>query len=175
MRSGYHQLRVKEQDISKTTFNTCYGHYEFLVMLFGLTNAPVIFVDLINHVFHAYLDTFVIVFIDDILVYSKTREEHEDHLRIVLQILCRKKLYVKFLKYDFWLGQVTFLGHIVSVDGITVDPAKVEAITKWPRPTTVTEVRSFLGLVRYYQRFVEGFSLLALPLKKLMHKGEKFV
>ncbi|GKC50035.1 putative reverse transcriptase domain-containing protein [Tanacetum coccineum] len=175
LRSGYHQLHVKEQDISKTTFHTRYGHYEFLVMPFGLTNALAVFMDLMNRVFHEYLDRFVIVFIDDILVYSKTREEHEDHLRTVLEILRQKKLYAKFSKCDFWLGQVAFLGHIVSADGITMDPAKVEAITKWPRQTIVTEVRSFLGLAGYYRRFVEGFSLLALPLTKLMRKGEKFI
>nr|GEY77731.1 putative reverse transcriptase domain-containing protein [Tanacetum cinerariifolium] len=144
LRSGYHQLCVKEQDVSKTAFRTHYGHYEFLVMPFGLTNALAIFMDLINSVFHEYLDKFVIVFIDDILVYSKMREEHEDHLRIVLEILRQKKLYAKFSKCDFWLGQVAFLGHIVSADGITFDPAKV-------------------------------FSLLALPLTKIMRKGEKFV
>nr|GFB12067.1 putative reverse transcriptase domain-containing protein [Tanacetum cinerariifolium] len=175
LRSCYHQLRVKERDVSKTTFRTRYGHYEFLVMPFGLTNAPAVFIDLMNRVFHEYLDKFVIVFIDDILVYSKTKEEHEDHLRIVLEILRQKKLYAKFSKCDFWLGKVAFLGHIVSADGITMDPAKVEAITKWPRPTTVTEVRSFLGLAGYYRRFVEGFSLPALSLTKLMRKGEKFV
>ncbi|GJS26210.1 reverse transcriptase domain-containing protein [Tanacetum coccineum] len=173
--SGYHQLCVKEQDVPKTAFHTRYGHYEFLVMPFGLTNAPVVFIDLMNRVFHEYLDRFVIVFIDDILVYSKTREEHEDHLRIVLEILHQKKLYAKFSKCDFWLGQVAFLAHIVSADGINMDLAKVEAITKWPRPSTVIEVRSFLGLAGYYRRFVEGFSLLALPLTKLMGKGEKFV
>nr|GEV38786.1 putative reverse transcriptase domain-containing protein [Tanacetum cinerariifolium] len=173
-RSGYHQLRVKEQDVSKTAFRTRYGHYEFIVMPFGLTNAPAVFMDLMNRVFHEYLDKFVIVFIVDILVYSKTREEHEDHLLIMLEILRQKKLYAKFSKCDFWLGQVAFLGHIVSADGINMDPAKVKAITKWPRPTTVTKVRSFLGLAGYYRRFVEGFSLLALPLTKLMQKGEKF-
>ncbi|GJX74275.1 putative reverse transcriptase domain-containing protein [Tanacetum coccineum] len=175
LRSSYHQLRVKGQDVPKTAFRTRYGHYEFLVMPFGLTNASAVFMDLINRVFHEYLDKFVIVFIDDILVYSKTKEEHEDHLRIVLGTLRQKKLYAKFLKCEFWLGQVAFLGHIVSVDGITMDPAKVEAITKWPRPMTVTEVRSFLGLAGYYRRFVEGFSHFALPLTKLMRKGEKFV
>ncbi|GJS71485.1 pol protein [Tanacetum coccineum] len=175
LRSGYHQLRVKEQDVSKTTFRTRYAHYEFLVMPFGLTNAPAVFMDLMNRVFHEYLDKFVIVFIDDILVYLKTREEHEDHLRIVLEILRQKKLYAKFSKCEFWLGQVVFLGHIVSADGITMDPTKVEAITKWLRPMKVTEVRSFLGLAGYYQRFMKGFSLLALPLTKLMQKGEKFV
>ncbi|GJZ83047.1 reverse transcriptase [Tanacetum coccineum] len=153
LQSGYHQLCVREQDISKTAFRTCYGHYEFLVMPFGLTNAPAVFMDLMNRIFHEYLDKFVIVFIDDILVYSKYEEEHERHLRI----------------------KVAFLGHIVSADGIIMDPSKVEAITKWPRPTTVTEVRSFLGLAGYYRRFVEGFSRLALPLTQLMRKGEKFV
>ncbi|GKA17613.1 putative reverse transcriptase domain-containing protein [Tanacetum coccineum] len=175
LRSGYHQLRVKGQDVPKTAFRTRYGHYEFLVMPFGLTNAPAIFIDLMNHVFHEYLDKFIIVFIDDILVYSKTKEEHKDHLRIVLGTLRKKKLYAKFLKCEFWLGQVAFLGHIVSADGITMDLAKVEPITKWPRPTTVIEVKSFLGLAGYYRRFVDGFSRLALPLTKLMRKGEKFV
>ncbi|GKE24678.1 putative reverse transcriptase domain-containing protein, partial [Tanacetum coccineum] len=135
LRSGYHQ----EQDVSKIAFRTRYGHYEFLVMSFGLTNALVVFVDLMNRVFYEYLDRFVIVFIDDILVYSKTREEHEDHLSIVLEILRQKKLYAKFSKCNFWLGQVPFVGHIVSADGITIDPAKVEAITKWLRPMTKGE------------------------------------
>nr|GEY91966.1 reverse transcriptase [Tanacetum cinerariifolium]GEY91967.1 reverse transcriptase [Tanacetum cinerariifolium] len=175
LKSGYYQLRVKEQDIHKTAFRTRYGHYEFLVMPFGLTNALAVFMDLMNRILHEYLDKFVIVFIDNILVYSKTKEEHEEHLRIVLGTLRQEKLYAKFSKCEFWLGQVAFLGHIVSVDGITMDSAKVEAITKWPRPKTVTEVRSFLGLAGYYRRFVEGFSRLALPLTKLMRKCEKFV
>nr|GFA56404.1 reverse transcriptase [Tanacetum cinerariifolium] len=175
LRSGYHQLRVKEQDVSKTAFRTRYGHYEFLVMPFGLTNAPTIFMDLMNQIFHEFLDKFVIVFIYDILVFSKSKEEHEDHLRTVLQTLRQEKLYAKFSKCEFWLSSVAFLGHIVSAEGITMDPAKVEAITKWPRPTSVTEVRSFMGLAGYYHRFVKGFSRLALPLAKLMRKGEKFV
>ncbi|GJS49558.1 putative reverse transcriptase domain-containing protein, partial [Tanacetum coccineum] len=168
-------LRVKEQDISKTTFRTRYGHYEFLVMPFGLTNAPAVFMDLMNRIFHEFLDKFVIVFIDDILVFSKSKEEHEDHLRTVLQILRQEKLYAKFSKCEFWLSRVAFLGHIVSSEGITMDPTKVEAITKWPRLTSVTEVRSFLELAGYYRRFVDGFSRMALPLTKLMRKGEKFV
>nr|GFB79928.1 putative reverse transcriptase domain-containing protein [Tanacetum cinerariifolium] len=175
LKSGYHQLRVKEQDIPKTDFRTRYGHYKFLVMPFGLTNALAVFMDLMNRIFHEYLEKFVIVFIDDILVYSKTKEEHEENLRIMLGTLRQKKLHAKFSKCEFWLGQVAFLGHIVLADGITMDPSKVKAITKWPRPKTVTEVRSFLGLASYYRRFVEGFSRLALPLKKLMRKGEKFV
>nr|GFB98840.1 putative reverse transcriptase domain-containing protein [Tanacetum cinerariifolium] len=145
------------------------------VMPFGLTNAPAGFMDLMNRIFYEYLDKFVIVFIDDILVYSKSEEEHEQHLRIVLEIFRQKKLYAKFSKCEFWLQQVGFLGHIVSADGITMDPSKVKAITKWPRPTTMTEVRSFLGLAGYYRCFVEGFSRLALPLTHLMRKGEKFL
>ncbi|WOH01704.1 hypothetical protein DCAR_0521089 [Daucus carota subsp. sativus] len=150
LRSGYHQLRVKASDIPKTAFRTRYGHYEFLVMSFGLTNAPAVFMDLMNRVFKDFLDKFVIVFIDDILVYSKTKEEHEEHLRVVLETLREHKLYAKYKKCEFWLDQVAFLGHIVSADGIKVDPGKVEAITNWPRPSTVTEVRSFLGLAGYY-------------------------
>nr|GFA37286.1 putative reverse transcriptase domain-containing protein [Tanacetum cinerariifolium] len=175
LKYGYHQLRVKEWDILKTAFCTRYSHYEFFVIPFGLTNALAVFMDLMNRIFHEYLDKFVIVFIDDILVYSKMKEEHEEYLRIVLGTLHQEKLYAKFSKCEFWLGQVAFFGHIVSADGITMDPAKVEAITKWPRPKTVTEVRSFLGLAGYYRRFVEGFLRLALPLTKLMRKGKKFV
>nr|GFC44245.1 hypothetical protein [Tanacetum cinerariifolium] len=135
---------------------------------------PTVFIDLMNRIFHEFLEKFVIVFIDDILVFSKSKEEHEDHLRTVLQTLRQEKLYARFSKCQFWLSSVAFLGHIVSVEGITMDPTKVEAITKWPRPTSVTEVRSFLGLAGYYRRFVEGFSRLALPLTKLMSKGEIF-
>ncbi|KAJ0661910.1 putative nucleotidyltransferase, Ribonuclease H [Helianthus annuus] len=174
LRSRYHQLRVRSEDIPKTAFRTRYGHYEFLVMPFGLTNAPAVFMDLMNRVFHDYLDKCVVVFIDDILVYSKSKEEHEEDLRVVLGILREKKLYAKLSKCEFWLERVTFLGHVVSANGIEVDPCKVEAITNWPKPNTVTEVRSFLGLAGYYRRFVEGFSSLALPLTQLVRKGVKF-
>jgi hypothetical protein len=174
LRSGYHQLKIKSEDIPKTAFRTRYGHYEFLVMSFGLTNAPAVFMDLMNMVFHEYLNRFVIVFIDDILVYSKSLEEHEDHLRIVLQILRDKKLYAKLKKCEFWLNQVVFLGHVVSKDGITVDPSKIEAVVSWDRPTNVSEVRSFLGLAGYYRRFVEGFSRIAAPLTHLTRKNAKF-
>nr|GFC38274.1 hypothetical protein [Tanacetum cinerariifolium] len=135
--------------------------------------APVLFVKKKDGSMRLY--KFVIVFIDDILVFAKSKEEHEDHFRTVLQTLRQEKLYAKFSKCEFWLSSVAFLGHIVSAEGITMDPAKVEAITKWPRPTSVTEVRSFLGLAGYYRRFVEGFLCLDLPLTKLMRKGEKFV
>ncbi|KAA0060440.1 retrotransposon protein [Cucumis melo var. makuwa] len=174
LRSGYHQLKVRESDIAKTAFRTRYGHYEFRVMPFGLTNAPAVFMDLMNRIFHRYLDQFVIVFIDDILVYSVDRESHEEHLRIVLQTLREKQLYAKFSKCEFWLEQVVFLGHVVSAKGVSVDPQKVEAIVNWGRPISATEVRSFLGLAGYYRRFIEDFSRLALPLTALTRKNVKF-
>ena len=174
LRSGYHQLRIRESDIPKTAFRTRYGHYEFLVMSFGLTNAPTAFMDLMNWVFRPYLDRFVIVFIDDILVYSRSELEHETHLGLVLQTLRQHRLYAKFNKCEFWLSRVGFLGHVVSADGIYVDPQKVEAVANWEQPTTVTEVRSFLGLVGYYRRFIEGFSKIAGPLHCLTRKWVKF-
>ncbi|KAG8489111.1 hypothetical protein CXB51_017135 [Gossypium anomalum] len=131
--------------------------------------------DLMNRVFQPYLDRFVVVFIDDILVYSQTEEKHDEHLRIVLQVLREKQLYAKFSKYEFWLNEVTFLGHVVSAEGIKVDPRKIEAILEWKPPRSVTEIRSFLGLAGYYRRFVEGFSVLAAPLTKLIKKGAPFV
>ncbi|KAL0551906.1 hypothetical protein IC582_010998 [Cucumis melo] len=138
LRSGYHQLRIKDGDVPKTAFHSRYGHYEFIVMSFGLTNAPAVFMDLMNSVFREFLDTFVIVFIDDILIYSKTETEHEENLRMVLQTLQDNKLYAKFSKCEFWLKQVSFLGHVVSKAGVSVDPAKIEAVTSWTRPSTVT-------------------------------------
>ncbi|XP_039117955.1 uncharacterized protein LOC120253788 [Dioscorea cayenensis subsp. rotundata] len=167
LRSGYHQLKIKSEDVPKTAFRTRYGHYEFLVMPFGLTNAPAAFMDLMNRVFRPYLDKFVIVFIDDILVYSPSNEEHAQHLRIVLQTLREKKLYAKFSKCEFWLYEVGFLGHVVSGEGIFVDPKKVEAIVKWERSKNVTEVQVFLGLTGYYRRFVEGFFFNCLAIIKV--------
>ena len=143
-------------------------------MSFGLTNAPAAFMDLMNRVFFPYLDRFVIVFIDDILVYSRSDLEHVRHLGLVLQTLRRHQLYAKFNKCEFWLSRVGFLGHVVSADGIYVDPQKVEAVANWEQPTTVTEVRSFLGLGGYYLRFIEGFSKIAGPLHGLTRKGVKF-
>ncbi|XP_055824404.1 uncharacterized protein LOC129892914 [Solanum dulcamara] len=174
LRSDYHQLKVRECDIPKTVFRTRYGHFEFLVMSFGLTNAPTAFMDLMNRVFKPYLDMFVIVFIYDILVYSKNEEEHAYHLRVVLQTLRDQVLYAKFSKCEFWLASVAFLGHIVSGDGIQVDAQKIKAVKNWPRPTSPTEIRSFLGLARYYRRFVEGFSSISSLLTKMTQKKAKF-
>ncbi|GJX85313.1 putative reverse transcriptase domain-containing protein [Tanacetum coccineum] len=139
MRSGYHQLRIREEDIPIIAFRTWYGHYEFQVMPFGLTNAPVVFMDLMNRVCKPYLDKFVIVFIDDILIYSKSKEEHEEHLKIILGLLKKEQLYAKFSKCDFWLDFVQFLGHVIDSKGVHVDPSKIEAIKNWAAPTTPTE------------------------------------
>ncbi|KAD6454523.1 hypothetical protein E3N88_09229 [Mikania micrantha] len=175
LRSGYHQLKVKEEDIPKTAFRTRYGHYEFLVMSFGLTNAPAAFMDLMNRVCRPMLDRSVIVFIDDILIYSKNEGDHACHLREVLETLRKEKLYAKFSKCAFWLREVQFLGHVVCADGILVDPSKVQAVMKWSPPKTPTEIRSFLGLAGYYRRFIQDFARIASPLTKLTRKDVKFV
>ncbi|XP_070034663.1 uncharacterized protein [Nicotiana tomentosiformis] len=146
LRSGYHQFKIRNSDVPQTAFRTRYVHYEFLEMSFGLTNTPVMFMDLMNRVFRTYIDSFVIVFIDDILIYLRSMEEHEQHLSVVLQTLREEKLYAKFYKCQFWLDYVAFLGHAVSGEGIKVDPKKIEEVQSWPRPTTATEIRSFLGL-----------------------------
>ncbi|GJU37456.1 putative reverse transcriptase domain-containing protein, partial [Tanacetum coccineum] len=174
LRSGYHQLRVREQDIPKTAFRTRYGHYEFQVMPFGLTNAPAVFMDLMNRVCKPYLDKFVIVFIDDILIYSKNKEEHEEHLKAILELLKKEELYAKFSKCEFWIPKVQFLGHVIDCQGIHVDPAKIESIKDWASPKTPTEIRQFLGLVDYYWRFIEGFSKIAKPMTKLTQKKVTF-
>ncbi|GKA24564.1 putative reverse transcriptase domain-containing protein [Tanacetum coccineum] len=149
LRSGYHQLRVRNEDIPKTTFRTRYGYYEFQVMPFGLTNTLAVFMDLMNRVCRPYLDKFVIVFIDDILIYSKTKEEHDLHLRLILELLKKEELYAKFSKCDFWLSKVQFLRHVIDSEGIHVDPGKIESIKDWESPKTPTEIRQFLGLAGY--------------------------
>ncbi|GJR55549.1 putative reverse transcriptase domain-containing protein [Tanacetum coccineum] len=151
LRSGYHQLRVRDEDIPKMAFRTCYGHYEFQVMPFGLTNVPTVFMDLMNRVYRPYLDKFRIVFIDDILIYSKTKEEHDAHLRLILELLKKEALYAKFSKCDFWLSKVQFFGHVIDSEGIHVDPAKIESIKDWESPKTLIEIRQFLGLAGYYR------------------------
>ncbi|WVZ63300.1 hypothetical protein U9M48_012941 [Paspalum notatum var. saurae] len=174
LRTGYHQLKIRPSDIPKTAFTTKYGLYEYTVMSFGLTNAPAYFMQLMNSVFMDYLDKFVVVFIDDILIYSKTEAEHEEHLRLVLQRLREHKLYAKFSKCKFWIDEVRFLGHDVSRGGIAVDPSKVSTVTNWKVPEIPKEVRGFLGLAGYYRRFIENFSKIAKPMTSLLEKDAEF-
>jgi hypothetical protein len=174
LRSGYHQIRIRPEDIPKTAFTMRYGLFEYLVMSFGLTNAPVHFTYLMNSVFMAELDKFVVVFIDDILIYSKNEEEHARHLRIVLTRLREHQLYAKFSKCTFWLEEIQFLGHVLSAKGIAVDPSKVKDILEWKPPTTVHQVRSFLGLAGYYHRFIPDFSKLVKPITSLLKNDTKF-
>src|SRR3954453_14953747 len=174
LRSGYFQLKIREQDIPKTAFTTRYGLYEYTVIPFGLTNAPAYFMNMMNKVFMEFLDKFVVVFIDDILVYYKNEQEHEAHLRLVLEKLREHQLYAKFSKCEFWLKEVGFLGHVVSGEGVAVDPSKVSTVTEWETPKSVGDIRSFLGLAGYYRRFIENFSRIAKPLTELLKKENKF-
>jgi hypothetical protein len=175
LRSGYHQIKIRASEISKTTFSTRYGLYKFLVMSFGLTNALAYFMYLMNYVFMPELDKFVVVFIDDILVYSKNEEEHAGHLHVVLRRLREHHLYAKLSKCDFWLKEIKFLGHTISQAGIAVDPDKVQEVMNWKPPTTVRQIRSFLGLAGYYRRFISDFSRIAKPITELLKKEAKFV
>ena len=136
-------------------------------MPFELTNVLAAFMDLMQRVFQPYLDQFFVVFVDDILIYSQSKEKHEDHLRIVLQALREHQLYAKFNKCEFWLTEVGFLGHVVSTSGVSMDPEKVEVVMSWERPKSVFEIRSFLGMARYYRRFIKDFSRLAAPMTQL--------
>jgi hypothetical protein len=174
LRSGYHHIKIRSSDIPKTTFPTRYGLYEYLVMSFGLTNAPACFMYLMNSVFMQELEKFIVVFIDDILIYSKNWEDHANHLHIVLQRLRDHHLYAKFSKCEFWLDTVKFLGHTISSDGISVDPSKVQEVLDWKPPTSVHQIRSFLGLAGYYRHFIPDFSRIAKPITEQLKKGVKF-
>ena len=143
-------------------------------MSFGLTNAPMSFMDLMHRVFQPYLDRFVVVFVDDIFIYSKSEEDHEGHLRVVLHTLREHQLYAKFSKCEFWLTKVRFLGHVVLTSGVSVDSEKVKAVMSWERPKSVFEIHSFLGLAGYYRRFIKDFSLLSTPMMRLTRKEVKF-
>ncbi|WVZ59648.1 hypothetical protein U9M48_009762 [Paspalum notatum var. saurae] len=176
LQSGYNQIPVREEDIEKTAFATMYGHYEFRVMSFGLTNASPYFMETMNNMLHKF-DQFMVVFIDDILIFFETEKEHEQHLMMVLQTLCDNKFYAKLKKCEFWLSEVSFMGHVINEKGISVDPSKVSAVVEWKIPSNVNvkDVRSFLGMVGYYRRFVKEFSIIAKPLSMLTHKNVKFV
>ena len=167
LRSGYHQIRLDKNSIPYTAFRTRYGHFEFLVLPFGLTNAPATFMNLMNDIFKEHLDVFVIVYLDDILIYSKTWKEHLEHIKTVLKILRKERLFGKISKCVFGVTEVEYLGHIISQDGIAVDPHKVTAVMEWPVPKNKQQVQSFLGLVNYYRRFIKGCSLIAKPLTEL--------
>jgi hypothetical protein len=174
LRSGYHQLKIRATDIPKTAFITQYGLYEYMVMSFGLTNAPAYFMYLMNKVFMEYLDRFGVVFIDDILIFSKNEEDHDEHLCVVFQKLRENQLYAKLSKCEFWLKEVSFMGHIISEGGISVDPSKVKDILSWKTPQNVSDIISFLGLAGYYRRFIEGFSKISKPTTELLAKGNTF-
>ena len=174
LRSGYHQVRIAEGDEPKTTCVTRYGSFEWLVMPFGLTNAPATFCTLMNKIFHPYLDRFVVVYLDDIVVYSNSLEEHADHLRVVFKTLRENELYVKKEKCSFAMEEVHFLGHVISQGTIKMDKKKVQAIKEWEPPTRVAELRSFLGLVNYYRQFIKNYSARAAPLTDLLKKNKSW-
>nr|GEU61436.1 putative reverse transcriptase domain-containing protein [Tanacetum cinerariifolium] len=170
LRSGYHQLRVREEDILNTAFRTRYSHYEFQVMPFGLTNTPAVFIDLMNRVSKPYLDKFMIVFINDILIYSKSKQEHGEHLKLIFKLLKKEELYAKFATCEFWIPKVQFLGYIVNSQGIHMDPTKIVSIKDWASPDTPTEIRQFLGLSGHYRRCIEGAENFIVYYDAL-HKG----
>ena len=167
LRSGYHQMRIAEEDVPKTAFSTRYGHYEYTVVPFGLTNAPAEFMSLMNKIFKEYTDKFVLVYLDDILVYSKTWEDHIRHVRLVLDRLRKEKLYAKFSKCKFGVQEVEYLGFILRAGKLAMNPNKTKAIEAWETPTNKKELQSFLGLVNYYRRFIKNCSKIAKPLTEL--------
>jgi hypothetical protein len=174
LRLGYHKIKIHPEDVPKTTSSTRYGLYEYLVMSFGLTNAPAHFMYLMKSVFMPELDKFVVVFIDNILIYSKSKEEHAQHLYVILQWLWNHQLYAKFSKCAFWLKEVPFHGHIIFATGIAVDPSKVQEVLDWKSPKLVTQIRSYLRLAGYYRWFIPNFSKIAKPMTQLLEKEAKF-
>jgi hypothetical protein len=171
LHSGYHQIKMREEDISKTAFRCHYGHYEFLVMPFGLTNAPATFQSCMNHVFNKQLRKHLLVFFYDLFIYSKTWEEHLWHVDQILSIMEEQSLYAKESKCEFGMTEVLYLGHIIGAKGLQVHQEKIKAIMEWPTPKILTELRGFLGICTYYGKFVKGFSQLCAPLTDLTKKG----
>ncbi|CAI7758786.1 unnamed protein product, partial [Closterium sp. NIES-54] len=174
LHSGYHQVRIQSEDIPKTAFRTRYGHYEFRVLPFGLTNAPATFQGMMQSIFSDFIDKFLVVFIDDLLVYSRTHEEHLNHLELVLARLSEHRLYAKRSKCEFAKTKLSFLGHVISHEKLEVDNSKVAVLKEWKQPSTVKEVLAFLGLANYYRRFVKGFAAVAAPLTDLLRKDSSF-
>jgi hypothetical protein len=171
LRSGYYQIRVRLEDVEKTAFQAHEGHYEFKVMPFGLTNAPTTFQATMNQLFRPYLRKLVLVFFDDILIYSKTWKEHLKHLEQVLSLLEKNQFYAKLSKCSFGKEEVEYLGHVISQDGVKVDPEKIKAITEWPKPKNISKLRGFLGLTGYYQRFIKDYAHLTTPLSNFLKKN----
>lgn len=174
LRSRYHQVQIKDKDIHKTTFKTQYGHYEFTVVPFGLTNTTTTFMCLTNSIFHKYLDQFILVFLYDIIIQSKSEEEHEEHLRMVLQVLWEHQLYAKLRKCDLYQRKVQYLGHAIFAKGIVVDLEKIRDIVEWTTSRNVTEFKSFMVLEGYYHRFIKEFLNIVHPIMSLQRKGAKF-
>jgi hypothetical protein len=175
LNSGYWQVRIAEKDVEKTAFRTRYGHYEWLVMPMGLTNAPATFMHMMNETFREYLDHFVVIFIDDILIYSRNKEEHLHHLRKVFELLRKHKLFCKESKCLFGVSEIDFLGHTIAADGIKMEKHKFKAILEWPTPKNVAEIRSFLGLANYYRRFIKNFGGIATPVSELLKQNVPWV
>ncbi|GIL68945.1 hypothetical protein Vafri_22205, partial [Volvox africanus] len=171
LQQGYNQIHIEASDIPKTAFRTPFGHFEYTVLSFGLTNAPATFQAVMDRMFRPYIDRFVVCYLDDILVYSKTREEHLEHLKLVLEVLRREQMFAKRAKCFWAQPQVEYLGHIVSATGVKMDPRKVAVVRDWPVPQNLQELRKFLGLTNYFRKFIKQYSVLAAPLTNLTRKG----